>query len=179
MTNGKSSPKSGDDALLGAFPDVSYQDWRSQVERGLKGADFTRRLVTRTLEGLDVQPLYTPDSWPGDDDPSGFAGAPPYRRGALPIGRYSEGWDMRSRHDHPDPDVAQAELADDLARGASSIWLRFDRATRLGRDHPSTAATSVACAVDQRGVAGGGGGGGAGFVVPWALPALGALVISG
>jgi methylmalonyl-CoA mutase len=152
MTNGKSSPKSGDDRLLGAFPDASYQDWRAQVERGLKGGDFTRRLVTRTLEGLDIQPLYTPDSWPGDADPSGFAGAPPYRRGASPIGRYSEGWDMRSRHDHPDPDVVQDEFADDLARGASSIWLRFDRATRLGRDLPPTGETPHASATDERGV---------------------------
>jgi methylmalonyl-CoA mutase len=152
MTNGKSGPTSGNHPLLGAFPDVSYQDWRAQVERGLKGGDFTRRLVTPTLEGLDIQPLYTSDSWPGDSDPSGLPGAPPYRRGALPIGRYSERWDVRSRHDHPDPDVVQTELADDLARGASSIWLRFDRATRLGHDLPPTGGTTLAAACDERGV---------------------------
>ena len=49
----------GEERLLGAFPRRSFEDWRKEVERGLAGADFERRLVTRTLEGIDVQPLYT------------------------------------------------------------------------------------------------------------------------
>jgi methylmalonyl-CoA mutase len=37
----------------------TVQDWRAQVERDLKGADFDKRLVKPTHEGLTYQPLYT------------------------------------------------------------------------------------------------------------------------
>ena len=38
---------------------ATLQDWRAQVERDLKGADFDKRLVKRTHEGVSYQPLYT------------------------------------------------------------------------------------------------------------------------
>lgn len=42
-----------------AFPDGAGEAaWRAAVERVLKGEDFEARLVTRTLDGLPVHPLY-------------------------------------------------------------------------------------------------------------------------
>jgi methylmalonyl-CoA mutase len=37
---------------------ASYNDWRTAVERELKGVPIEKKLVTRTYEGIDVQPLY-------------------------------------------------------------------------------------------------------------------------
>jgi hypothetical protein len=37
-----------EDKLLSEFPHVSYESWRAQVEKDLKGADFEKRLLTRT-----------------------------------------------------------------------------------------------------------------------------------
>ncbi len=60
--------------LFDQFPQVSYQEWRTKVETDLKGADFNKKLVWRTNEGFDVQPVYraediadfkTTDSLPG------------------------------------------------------------------------------------------------------------------
>jgi len=45
--------------LADLFPEPEYAAWLAEVERGLKGADFAQRLITPTLEGVDVQPLYT------------------------------------------------------------------------------------------------------------------------
>lgn len=41
------------------FPNVTLSDWRAQVEKELAGAPFDKALVTKTAEGLSVQPLYT------------------------------------------------------------------------------------------------------------------------
>ena len=41
------------------FPPVGYDQWRTSVMAELKGAPFEKKLVARTLEGIDIQPLYT------------------------------------------------------------------------------------------------------------------------
>ena len=42
-----------------AFPDAAGEaTWRAAVAKVLKGDDFDARLVTRTLDGIPVQPLY-------------------------------------------------------------------------------------------------------------------------
>jgi methylmalonyl-CoA mutase N-terminal domain/subunit len=37
---------------------ATYADWRATVEQELKGVPIEKRIVTRTPEGIDVQPLY-------------------------------------------------------------------------------------------------------------------------
>jgi methylmalonyl-CoA mutase len=115
------------------FPEASFQAWRSLVERGLKGADFDEKLVSHTLEGIAVQPLYTADDWPFAEDPAGFPGAPSYRRGSTSVTRQAAGRDARPRYDNPDPVALEHEIAADLARGAHSLWLCFDAQVRAGR----------------------------------------------
>ena len=39
-------------------PLATYADWRVAVEQELKGGSIEKKLVTRTPEGIDVQPLY-------------------------------------------------------------------------------------------------------------------------
>ena len=61
--------------LFDQFPPVSTEEWRAKVEVDLKGADFNKKLVWRTNEGFNVQPMYraedikdlkTTDSLPGE-----------------------------------------------------------------------------------------------------------------
>ena len=60
--------------LFDQFPPVSTEEWRAKVEADLKGAPFDKKLVWRTNEGFNVQPMYraedtanleTTDSLPG------------------------------------------------------------------------------------------------------------------
>lgn len=90
-------------------------DWRARVTRDLKGADFDRRLVTPTLEGIAVQPIY--DRAPADGPLS------------RPSGR---GWLIASEVDAPDPTRAAAAIATDLAFGAQALRLVSDVSVRLG-----------------------------------------------
>ncbi|MGC1980492.1 MAG: hypothetical protein WA711_07085, partial [Pseudolabrys sp.] len=45
-------------SLAAEFPPVTEAEWRSLVEAALKGADFDKRLVSRTYDGLRIEPLY-------------------------------------------------------------------------------------------------------------------------
>ena len=114
------------------FPEVSYEAWREQVQKDLKGADFDKRLLARTLEGIVVQPLYTARDLASEPDAGGFAGLPPYRRGGSGIGKSGARWDIRVEQRNPDPARARGEIAEDLAGGATSLWLRSDARARLG-----------------------------------------------
>ena len=58
--------------------------WREQVERDLKGVPFEKRLITRTPEGIALNPLYTRADLPaglGEDERPGQGHL---RRGARP-----------------------------------------------------------------------------------------------
>lgn len=44
--------------LFSDFPSVSKSEWKEKVIADLKGADFDRKLVWKTLEGFDLQPYY-------------------------------------------------------------------------------------------------------------------------
>jgi methylmalonyl-CoA mutase len=129
------------DKLLSEFPDVSYEAWRTQVEKDLKGADFEKRLLTRTPEGITIQPLYTAGAAP---EASGFAGLAPYRRGGSAIGSYGARWDACCEQNARDPHVAAQEISEDLSGGASSLWLRFDVHSRTN-DSARTVADGLPC----------------------------------
>lgn len=103
-----------DDALFGRFEPVARDAWRAVVERDLKGADFDRRLVTRTAEGLSIQPVYSADDAPA---PSLAARATDRVR-------------VVQRHAAADPETARAAIAADLAGGAHGITVRFDARIR-------------------------------------------------
>ena len=84
------------------FPPAGYDEWRALAEADLEGASFEQKLVTHTYEGIDIQPVYTRRDRPGDGDPDGFPGLPPFVRGSRPLGAVRTGWDLRQEHAHPD-----------------------------------------------------------------------------
>ncbi|RAS68957.1 heterodimeric methylmalonyl-CoA mutase small subunit [Lentzea atacamensis] len=86
------------------FPSASREQWRELVDAVLAktGASF-ESLVTRTYDGIELQPLYTLDD-----------ALPPYA--LVPA---KQGWDVRQRHTVPDP----VAVMNDLEGGVTSLWL--------------------------------------------------------
>ncbi|WP_029030580.1 methylmalonyl-CoA mutase subunit beta [Salinarimonas rosea] len=100
-----------DDALSAGFPTPSRADWLALVEGVLKGAAFEKRLVSRSYDGLAIQPLY---------DKAEVAARP---------GRAAHGpWRVSQRVDDPRPDAANAQALEDLEGGADSLTLVFPQA---------------------------------------------------
>lgn len=102
-------------ALAREFPSVVESDWRSLVEKALRGADYEKTLVSETYDGIRIDPLYTRDS----EDHKGIG-----KHIAWPE-RSESSWDIRQRHNQPDPELANASILADLEGGASSVVLRI------------------------------------------------------
>ena len=120
-THAESPAAASPKPLAAGFPAVSVEQWRSLVDKALKGAAFDKRLVTRTADDLAIQPLYTRrDTLPGAD--AELPGAAPFTRG-LDAKRAGLGWDIRTFHSETDPKAANAAILDDLEGGVTSIAL--------------------------------------------------------
>lgn len=115
-------------SLAADFPTPTREQWLAAVDKALKGAPFDKKLVTPLYEGIAVQPLYTRADSPAED---GLPGLAPYTRGATAGG---EGWAIRTEHAAADPAQVNAAMLTDLARGATALTLRLDRAARHGLD---------------------------------------------
>ena len=105
------------------FPAQNYESWRKLVEVDLKGVPFDKRLVTRLVEGIAVQPLYIADA--KAPIRAGLPGQSPRIRGGTPLGASHGGWQIVQEHRHPDPGLANAALLQDLSHGVKSVVLRL------------------------------------------------------
>lgn len=117
--------------LAADFPPASRQAWRELVagvlaKSGLRHdpAEPEAALSHLGYDGIAIAPLYTAEDLPAGETgetEQPAPGQPPYVRGAQP----GPGWDVRTCHDDPDPAAANRAVLADLARGASSLWLRL------------------------------------------------------
>jgi len=95
--------------FMAAFPTPGEAQWRAAVDKVLKGADFEKKLVGRTTDGVRIEPLY---------EAAGEEGARPLRAEA---GR----WRVAARVDHPDTAEAAKLALAELEGGADSLSLSF------------------------------------------------------
>jgi methylmalonyl-CoA mutase len=110
-----------DQKLASAFPAADLETWHRLVEKALKGADFNKRLVTRTADGIAIRPLYTRQD-EIDGSAESLPGAAPLTRGNR-VQRFGLGWDIRAFHSETDPKAANAAILADLEGGVNSIAL--------------------------------------------------------
>lgn len=109
--------------LADAFAAPTPDAWRALVDKALKGGDFERRLVSRSADGLRIEPLYSRTT-----GPAGEAG---HARSLRPAGP-RRGWDIRQRVAGPDPAAANAAILEDLQGGVTSIALRIAAPGQFG-----------------------------------------------
>ena len=129
--------------VQGDFPVPSLEEWRQVVEQDLKGADFDKKLVWRTHEGLAVKPLYARPDLEGAAHLGGLPGAAPFTRGTEPLQNVAEPWLVRQDCVLPDPAEANASIRRALDRGMTAVGLRPDDAARAGFDADWTGAEDL------------------------------------
>lgn len=129
--------------LRDQFPIPGHEDWQQECIRLLKGAPFEKKMLTPTLEGITLQPLYTRADvadLPGIDAAAGQA---PYRRGTRPLGYRQRPWQVAQELPYPTAEEFGEALRHDLARGQDTAVLVIDRAGQAGRDPDQADAEQV------------------------------------
>ena len=140
-----SNPQQTDTALptFDEFPPTSYEEWRRAVDKALKGASFEKRLITKTYEGIDLQPMYRQEDIADLPHLDGLPGFAPYLRGTNPLGYHDSSWEVAQELPQSTPAAFNAALRADLQRGQNAVNLMPDRPTLAGIDADQADAEDV------------------------------------
>ncbi len=114
----------------------SPEAWRARVERET-GKPFDA-LFRRTMEQIDVAPLYTEADYEGMSHLPYMAGLPPFLRGPYPTMYVTRPWTVRQYAGFSTAEESNAFYRRNLAAGQKGLSIAFDLATHRGydSDHP-------------------------------------------
>ncbi len=120
----------------------AYARWKKSVEAELKGAPFDKKLVTRTFEGVALQPLYTRADAANLPDVASRPGQAPYLRGTRPLGYKQRPWEVAQEIAAASPKAFNTALVADLMHGQDSVVLAANDAGGISDLKDLTAALS-------------------------------------
>jgi methylmalonyl-CoA mutase len=110
--------------LFSQFPPVSTAEWEEKIIADLKGADYEKKLIWNTAEGIKVKPYYRAE----DLKSIGFLGANP---GEYPFVRGNKAggndWEIRQDIDNPDILAANRVALEAISKGAQGIGFNMKR----------------------------------------------------
>jgi len=114
--------------LFEEFPPVSTQQWMDKVTADLKGADFNRKLVWKTNEGIDVQPFYRAENLENLDYLNSLPGEFPYVRGTK---KNNNEWLVRQSIVVKNFAEANKKALNYLMRGVDSLAFVFNECVEI------------------------------------------------
>ncbi len=115
---------------------VSYEEWKKKIEKET-GKPF-ESLMHRTMEQIEVAPLYTKADYEGMSHLNYAAGLPPFLRGPYPTMYVTRPWTGRQYAGFSTAEESNAFYRRNLAAGQKGLSIAFDLATHRGydSDHP-------------------------------------------
>lgn len=117
-----------DNKLFSEFPPISTEKWEEVITKDLKGADYDKKLVWKTIEGFKVKPYYRAEDLDNleylDSNPNQM----PYTRGKNADNNV---WDIRQDIDTSCLEEANTMALEALMRGANSLGLRACKVENL------------------------------------------------
>ncbi|MDR2929637.1 MAG: methylmalonyl-CoA mutase family protein [Propionibacteriaceae bacterium] len=147
--------------LAGDFPTPTREQWEREVLKALNrkrppGSELTieqamKRLTTRTVDGIEIDPLYLKPA----DQVVGYPAQTPFTRGSELPGESA--WIVAQLHEDGDVARTTKAIGDDLSAGGTGVWLRVDSdavaakdvAAVLDRVDPDAAAVYVSSVDEQ------------------------------
>ncbi|WP_166740066.1 methylmalonyl-CoA mutase family protein [Halalkalibacterium halodurans] len=109
--------------LFAEFPIPTYDEWRKVAEASLKGAAFDQKLLTKTLEGLTLEPMYQQR----DVDDLHIN-----ERHVHPVKRKNGKWLVSQELNQGTPESFNRTAKNDLARGQTALHMVIDQTVRDG-----------------------------------------------
>ena len=129
-TNGLTGTNS---PLFDEFTAPTYDEWYAATVASLKGVPFDR-LLTKTYEGISLQPLYRQEDAAHLSHQNTMPGQAPFVRGATATGYLAQPWLIAQEISAATPEAFNRAARHDLARGQTAVNLKLDRATCNGLD---------------------------------------------
>lgn len=129
-----------EDALLqlldeiNEFPSPTYEEWKQVAEQSLKGASF-EKLLTKTYEGITLQPMYQKDVLDQISYIDSLPGVFPFHRGTKTVRSETTPWIVNQEVVYLHPKQANETIRHDLENGQTGIHLVLNDATKLGDFH--------------------------------------------
>ncbi len=109
------------------------ESWDKIAQAELKGKS-PGDLTWRTLEGIDVKPVYFPDDLTGLEHLGSVPGAAPYTRGVKATMYAGRPWTIRQYAGFSTAEESNAFYRQALAAGQQGVSVAFDLATHRGYD---------------------------------------------
>ncbi|GBU24639.1 methylmalonyl-CoA mutase [Fibrobacteria bacterium R8-3-H12] len=118
--------------LFAEFPDVSTEEWEATIHADLKGADYEKKLIWKTLEGISVKPYYRKSdtdgiSWLLNNLPGEF----PFARGTK---KTDNNWEIRENIYEQDIAAANTAAKHALDRGAEAVCFLYGQNVKSKAD---------------------------------------------
>jgi len=124
----------GNTPLLAEFKAASYDEWKDAAVKLLKGAPFEKKMLTKTPEGITLQPIYRREDLANAPAAATLPGFDDFTRGARAEGYVAEPWEIAQELPYGEPaEFNQIALAD-LYRGQNALNITLDIATLKGLD---------------------------------------------
>jgi len=139
MATTQSPQPTSTEALTGLL-----SQWRKTVEAELMGVPFEKKLVTKTSEGISLQPLYTRANLAQVPNLVASPGEAPFIRGVNNAGYKNSSWEFCQEIPAKDCAAFNSALLTDLNSGQNSVSLTLDCATRRGKDADEACSCCVA-----------------------------------
>ncbi len=117
-------------------PRVDYAEWQAQIER--ETGKKLEQLAEKTLEHINLQPLYTAEDLKGCEHLDTMPGIAPYVRGPYGSMYVSKPWTVRQYAGFSTAEESNAFYRRNIAAGQQGLSVAFDLPTHRGydSDHP-------------------------------------------
>lgn len=119
-----------EEKLAADFPGATRDQWLKLVDKAIKGGDFEKRLVSRTADGLRIEPIYTRAEQIAAAA-AALPGSAPMTRGTQAAVR-DLGWQIHQLNAEAEPSAANAQILEELEGGVHGIVLQIESPGQFG-----------------------------------------------
>ena len=109
------------------FPYPTYEEWKAAAESALNGAPFDKKMITKTYEEIDLQPIYSKNDVENlHNIMQNLPGEKPFIRTTERLGYKISPWEIAQEINLPLPKLLNEALIYDLNRGQTRVVLSLN-----------------------------------------------------
>jgi methylmalonyl-CoA mutase len=109
--------------LFEEFPPITIGQWEEIIQKDLKGADYDKKLIWTTIDGLKIKPYYRSENLQKLEYLQSLPGEFPYNRGNCTDFKK---WDIRQDFKVENVEIANEKAKNAIKGGATAIAFIFN-----------------------------------------------------